>query len=77
MAGLPGVPLAIGVNASLRSSDQGSELLAHKDGRAQGGMAWTVGPPVSAGVNLDLEGLNFDKLKLGGLIDQAMSAAAA
>lgn len=75
--GLPGVPLAIGVNASLRSHDyDGVELLAHKSKQAQGEMGGTVGPPVSAGVSLDLDELSFGHLTLGALVDHAMQAAA-
>ncbi|RKP45992.1 hypothetical protein [Trinickia fusca] len=54
-AGLPGVPLAIGVNASIRADNDTWELLAHKQGKAQGGMGDTVGPPVSGGITLDIE----------------------
>lgn len=75
-AGLPGIPLAIGVHASLRSSDSNIELLAHKDARAQGGMANTVGPPVSAGLLAMLETLEPAGLTLGKLVDGCMRAAA-
>lgn len=75
-AGLPGIPLAIGVNASLRSADGNTELLAHKVNKAQGGMADTVGPPVSAGSLPKLETLNPDGLTLGMLVDECMRAAA-
>jgi len=74
--GLPGVPLAIGVNASVRSSDNNCELLAHKGAIAQGGMAGTVGPPVSAGATLDPDRIDFNNLTLGKLIDRAMESAA-
>ncbi|HEX3141013.1 MAG TPA: hypothetical protein VHQ87_13220, partial [Rhizobacter sp.] len=74
--GLPGVPLAIGVNGSLRTDDNACELLALKGADAQGEMAWTVGPPVSAGANFELGALDLDRLTLGALVDHAMHVAA-
>ncbi|KUE88898.1 hypothetical protein ASL20_09755 [Cupriavidus necator] len=75
MAGLPGIPLAIGVNASLRSSDGTMELLAHKNSQAQGDMADTVGPPVSAGALPKFEALDPNGLTLGKLVDECMRTA--
>ncbi|MDM0115016.1 hypothetical protein QTI66_22900 [Variovorax sp. J22R133] len=75
--GLPGVPLAIGVNGSVRTHDNVCELLARKGANAQGEMAWTVGPPVSAGANFEPDALDLDQLTLGALVDHAMRVAAA
>jgi hypothetical protein len=72
--GLPGVPLAVGVNASLRFAD-GVELLAHKAAVAQGQMGSTVGPPVSAGASVDPDKLDFGDLTLEALVSTAMETA--
>lgn len=76
-AGLPGVPLAIGVNASIRADNETWEVLAHKRGEAQGGMGDTVGPPVSGGVTLDIDmPPDGSALTLGTFVEACMRSVA-
>lgn len=72
-AGLPGIPIAIGVNGSIRD-DTGTELLAYKKKGAAGGMGETLGPPVSAAAVLEWREQNQPST-LGVLVDAAFLAA--
>lgn len=74
-SGLPGVPLAIGVNGSLRLSTGRLELLAYKRKSASGGMGETVGPPVSASLTLDGLIDKISGISLGDLVVMGFTEA--
>jgi len=74
LAGLPGVPIAIGVNGSIRTTSS-EELLAFKLEKAAAEMGGTVGPPVSAAANIDKKKDDIKNLTLGDLVDNAFEVA--
>jgi len=67
-AGLPGIPLAVGVNGSLRSLNDSVELLAFKTKDSSGEMGETVGPPLSGAANLSKFSNTDTRMTLGSLI---------
>jgi len=74
LAGLPGVPIAIGVNGSIRTTSL-EELLAFKLEKAAAEMGGTVGPPVSAAANINRTKDDINNLTLGDLVDNAFEVA--
>jgi hypothetical protein len=69
-AGLPGVPIAVGVNGSLRSILDSSEVLAFKSKDSAGDMGETVGPPLSGAANLRNFAIQDSGMTLGALIER-------